>query len=52
MQVNCFVKHAEMAKTKVGLEYFSEKKKILNFFPSSQWRILSQILTHKKHTHF
>lgn len=29
-QVNCFTKHLEIAKTKVGLEFFSEKKQFLN----------------------
>lgn len=29
-QVNCFTKHLEIAKTKVGLEFFSAKKQFLN----------------------
>lgn len=56
MQVNCFAKHLEIAKTKVGLEFFSAKKQFLNsLLPTPptlsvkwKWRILSQVLTQAK----
>lgn len=53
-QVNCFAKHPETAKTKVGLEFFSAKTDFPTFFfplllsGKWKWRDLSQVLTQAK----